>query len=176
MTKIRKNKMLRYEPLKNLSLKKKGIEFCSKSCHRIKMPNIKKLQVGTRLYVRTNDKIIIFENVDKVFVFEEYLYFTALGKVRIRFDCSEIYRYFNIEIKSEKFNIEELKQSAINDIINNNFEINFCKILKRYIKIIENVLNIHIFQKKIVIKQNKLRLSYILTYKLNNIIKQVNIN
>ncbi|MBQ8614985.1 MAG: hypothetical protein IJ415_00220, partial [Clostridia bacterium] len=153
-----------------------GIIFNSFLCHRIKIDNFKTIQLGTKVYIKTNSKLVTISNVDKVFKHENYLYFTALGKVKILFNCDEIYKYFNIEITSKKFSIEELKQEAIYDLINNNFEINFCKILKRYIKIIENVLNIHIFQEKLVIKQNKFQFPFELKYKLNNRIKHISIN
>ncbi len=170
---LKKTKQLKWYDFPLLKLKKDGIEFITTLTHRIKIADAKMTQLCDKLYLNLNGKLIIISNVKDVKIFDEYLYFTGLGKVEIITDLKEIYKYFSITIKSEQFFIDEIKQSAIIDLINNNFEINFCKNLKRYIKIIENVLNIHIYQEKIIVKSNKYNLSFELIYKLNNKIKRV---
>lgn len=176
VTKLKQKIKLNFKPFPTLKLRKDGIIFDSFSCHRIKSESNKIMQVGKKVYINIKNKLIIISNVDKVFMHENHLYFTGLGKVKILFDCIEIYRYFNIKITSKKFSIEELKQEAIIDYLNNSFDINFCEKLKRYIKILENVLNVHVFSKKIIVKQNKFQFPFVLKYKLNNTIKQININ
>lgn len=174
--KIKKHAMLRFKPFPKLNLKKDGVFFASNAKHRIKICDQKYLQIGKSVYIKSKDKIVEIFNVDKVFKFEDFLYFTALGKVQIKLDLLDVYKYFNIEIFSKKFSLAEQKQSAIIELLNNNFEINLCKLLKNYIKNIKNVLNIHIFQKKIIVKQNKFHLPFILIYKTNKTIKKVYIN
>ena len=119
---------------------------------------------------------MIISNVKDVKIYKHYLYFTAMGEVEICFDFKDIYRNFAIIIKSKQFSIDELKQQAILDIVNNNFDLNSSKIFKKYIKIIEKVLNISIFNEKLTIKPNKFKLSFELAYKLNNKIKRINIS
>ena len=173
---LKKTKKIKYKPLPKLYMKKDGITFTSTSTHRLKIENKKTMQIGNVLYFKTESKLIIISNVKEVRIVNEYLYFTALGNVKFTFDCEEFFRYFALSIKSQQFNLDELKQSAICDLINNNFDINFCKNAKNYINIIEKVLNICIFQEKIIIKPNKFKLSFTLTYKLNNKIKRIIIN
>lgn len=176
VAKFRKKHHLKFKPFPNLLLKKDGIVFISNTKHRIRIGEQKYVQLGNKIYLKTSNKLVVIFNVDKVFQNAEYLYFTALGKVRIIFDCHRVYKYFNIEIDSKKFSLNEQKQSAILDLINNNFEINFCKTLKNYIKNIKNILNIHIFKKKLIVKQNKFHLPFVLKYKINNRIRKVYIN
>ena len=114
-----------------MKLKKDGIMFTSFAQHRLKAENCKIIQIGKSVYCKMLNKLIVIKNIDNVFRNENFLYFTALGKVQVVFDCKTIYRYFNIDIKSKKFTLEDQKQLAIQDLINNNFEINFCKILKK---------------------------------------------
>ncbi len=172
----KKKQPIKHFKFPNLKLKKSGIFFISNLTHRIKIHNMKTLFVDGVLYLKTKDKIVRMLNVNDVKIWEGYLYFTALGKVEIVFNADDIYRYFSIKIKSNKFNFEDLKQFAITDLINNEFNINFSKILKKYINIIENVLKIRIFSKKIIISQNKLKLPFEVIYKLNNKIKRVKVN
>ena len=174
--KFKEKHRLKFKPFPNLTLKKNGIVFVSKLKHRIKINNQKYLQIENQIYLKTREEVVVIENVCDVFKYEDFLYFSGLGTVKIIFNCKSIYKYFNLEIKSEKFSLDEQKQSAILDIINNNFQINFSKILKNYIKNIKNILNIQVFSKKIIIKQNKFHLPFILKYKLNSKIKKFYIN
>ena len=131
------------------------------------------MQLNKVLYLSFNGSLVIITNVDDVKVFEDYLYFTGLGRVEILVDLKDVYKYLAIKIKSKQFSLGELKQAAIIDFMNNNFDINFSKKLNKYIRIIEKVLNICIFQEKIIVKPNKFKLSFELIYKLNNQIKHV---
>ena len=174
MVKKKNNKKHKHFP--PMMMTKNGVVFKSFCRHRLKICDFKFLQIGTNLYIKSASKIVIINNIDKVEKHDDFIYFTGLGKVKILFDCKQFYRYFNIKIISNKFTLTHMKQNAILELLNNGFDINFCKTVKKYIKIIENVLNIHIFEKKIVIQQNKFLLPYTLKYKLNNIIKVVNVN
>ena len=160
----------------NSTLKKEGIHFYSTSIHRFKINFLEPMLVGNVLYLKRDNKLIIISNVSNVQVYNEYLYFSCLGKVKIYLNLTSIYRYFSIKIKSQKFNIEVIRQQAIVDFVNNSFDENFSKILNRYVKIIQNVLNIHIFSEKILIQPNEFRLPFELTYKLNKRIKHIKIN
>ena len=173
---LKKSFKLKYYEFPNLKLKKEGITFFSLTTHRIKIKNAKMMLIKDNLYMRTNERLIIITNITDVKVYENFLYFTAMGMVKIIFDCKDIYRFFAIKIESNSFDLSILKQNAILNLINNSFELNFSKITKKYINIIENVLNIKIFKEKIIVKPNKFKLSFKLSYKLNNQIKQVFIN
>lgn len=173
---FKKKKRLKVFEFPTLKLTKKGIVFSSHKQHKIKICELKILQYGDIVYLKRNGEIIIIKHVGDVFMFNDYLYFTGKGKVEILFDCSLIYKYFNIIIISEKFNLNDHKQMALKDIIEHCFQLKFCKNLEKYINIITKWLNISIFTKKIVIKQNKFHLPYTLKYKVNNKIIQLNIN
>lgn len=173
--KVLKNKKLKYSNFPPLKMKKGGVFFMSTNTHRIKLNNSKLFLVRDILYLKTNEKLVIFTNVKDVKIYEHYLYFTGKGEVRILFDCENFYRYFALIVSSKQFEITTLKQLAIVDLMNNGFNEKFSKITEKYIKIIEKVLNICIFKEKITVKPNKFKLSFVLTYKLNNKIKRVNI-
>lgn len=174
--KVKKNKGIKFKKFPTLKLTKNGIEFSSFDIHRIFIKDFKVMQVENVVYLKTQSQLLTISNIDNVFYFENYLHFTSKGRVKILFDCTSIYRYFSIKIESKKFNLNSLKQMAILDLMNNAFDLNKSKIMKKYINIIENVLNIKISKEKVVVKQNKLKIPFILTYKINNKIKKVKIN
>ncbi|MBE5741055.1 MAG: hypothetical protein E7351_00775 [Clostridiales bacterium] len=166
----------RYQPYPSLKLRRDGISFYSKSTHRIKAENTKVMQVENRVYLRQNKKMITLLNVDKVKVDEGYIYFKALGRVKILFSCKSIYRYFNLDIESDKIDIRDKRQQALQDMIDHLFDVNQSMILKRYIRFVREVMNIDFKNGKLTIKQNKFMIPYTLKYKLNNVIKQVKVN
>lgn len=172
---FKKNNRLNHKEFPKLYLKKDGISFVSGDRHRIRVVGFEVVSVKECLYLFNATKIIVIENVTKVETNEDFLYFEALGEVKIYLDLTDVYKYFSIIIKSEKFNIENLKQKAIVDVINSNFEAKSSKIVQKYIKIIKNVLNINIFSKKIIIKPNRYHLPFIVTYKINNKIKHIKV-
>ncbi len=173
--KLKKNKRMCYKGFPKLTLKKDAISFISKDRHRVKIFGYEVVEAGDNLYLYNAQEIITITNVNKVERCEEYLYFQALGEVKIHLDLKDIYKYFSIIITSKRFDIEELKQQAIEDIINSNFNKNNSKVAKKYINIVKNVLNIKIFSKKIEVKQNKYHLPFKLVYKLNNKIHEINV-
>lgn len=170
--KFKKNK-IKFKNFPNLTLKKDKIVFNSKFFHRIKYNFQKVLLIGNVLYIKTLDDVIKINNVSNVMIYENYLYFQGLGDVEICVDCSLFYKYFAIEIRSDQFDVGKIKQMAIEDFINSEFDIKFSKILKKYINLIKNVLKINIFKEKIEIKSNSLNLHYELIYKINGVIKKV---
>lgn len=156
-------------------MKKFGMVFFSSKVHKIKIQNIKLMQIDKVLYLKTTTKLVIINNVEEVKIYNGYLYFKGCGKVTIEFDCKEFYKYFALKISSKQFCLSDLKQQAFVDLMNNGFDKNFSKLMKKYINIIKNVLKIEIFKEKIVVGYNKFKLSFVLTYKLNNVIKRINV-
>ncbi len=134
------------------------------------------MQVDKIVYIKKDNKMIVLINVDNLCFKDDYMYFSALGKVKILFNCICFYKYFNIEISSQKFDLKDLQQTALLDILNNLFNLKNAKILLKYLKIITKVLNININKKKIVVKRNKFKIPYTLTYKVNNVLKRVKVN
>ena len=175
IVKFKKNKRLNYKEFPKLFLKKDGISFVSYDRHRFKTLGFELVTVKENLYLFNATKMIVIENINKVEIHENYLYFSALGEVKFYLDLTDVYKYFSVIIKSEKFNIDNLKQKAILDIINSNFEAKNSQFVKKYIKIIKNILNINILSKKITVKPNRYHLPFKLTYKLNNKIKQIKV-
>lgn len=175
IVKFKNDKRFHCDEFPRLTLKKDRITFNSYGRHKIKILGFDMVLVKDCLYLFNASKIIIIENVNKAELHENYLYFSALGEVIIYLELKEFYRYFAIIIKSEKFNMDNLKQKAILDILNHNFEANNSEVVRKYIKIIKNILNIDVLSKKIVIKPNKYRLPFQLTYKLNNKIKHIKV-
>ncbi len=163
------------KPIKNAKVNKYGISFLSKSRHKIKLKEAKILELENAIYLKQNERTIVIKNVTKPLKTKNYLYFTAMGEVKIIFNTKSFYKYFNIEIKSPTFDLTELKNAAINEMLNNLFNLNNCNELKHYLKIVIEILNIRITDNKVTVKKNDFNLTFTLIYKLNNTIKKINI-
>lgn len=173
---ILNKRRIQYVSYPKLYLKKFGLVFYSFKTHRINIKDCKTMQVDKIVYIKKDSKMIILTNVDNLQFNDDYMYFSGLGKVKISFNCTCFYKYFNIDIDSKKLDLKNLKQLALLDVINNLFNLKNAKILLKYLKVITKVLNISINDKKIIVKRNKFKIPYILTYKVNNVLKRVNVN
>lgn len=173
---LKQKQNLNFFPPPKVIVKRDGLSFSSYSVHRVNILNNKYIQIGNKVYIRNNLCLVTINNVDRVFIYKNYLYFTGLGLVKIEFDCADIFAMFNVQIYSKNFNFQKLKRTAILELFDACFDKNKSKSIKKLKIIMKNILNIDIFQKKLVIKQNKLKLRYTLIYKLNNKIKRINVN
>lgn len=159
-----------------LKVGKDGVSFNSLKRHKIFIAQAKVMQVDKVVYLKNDNQLIIIKNVDNVFIDKSYLYFNSLGEVKIFFDCSKFYKYFNIKLTSSKFDISLIKRKASLDIVKNLIMLKNAKFLKRYIWILTKVLNITFEDDLIRIKKNKFKLPFSVTYKLNGKLKTININ
>jgi len=173
---ILNKKRLIYSEYPKLYLKKVGIVFYSNNTHRLNIKNCKIMQVDKKVYINNQKKLIILSNVDNIYFKNNFMYYKALGKVVIFFNTTDLYKYFNIKIKSPVLDVYKIEQSALNELVNNTFQLKKCKCVFKYLNLIKNVLNINISKGKISVKQNKFKIPFVLTYKANNIIKQVNVS
>ena len=171
---VLKHKHTKFLPITKAVITKKGINFHSQNVHRIRIQNSKITTLKNIIFLKNNGKVVAIKNIDRVYVENDYVYFLALGKVEILFN-NEIYKYFNLVVKSENFTLRTLKERAINSIINNLFNYEYTKECKSYLVFIKNVLNINITNKGIYIKKNLYNLTFSVMYKINNKIKRVNI-
>lgn len=171
---VKKIKFNATKPFFNLKLTKCGVSFCSTNRHKIKTGEVKILIVENVAYLKQNNKTIILKNVENVELKKDYVYFTALGNCKIIFSAP-FYRYFNIKIEAENFNLEKLKREALNEILNNLFNLKNCAKLKEYLKIVTQILNIKITNNKILVEKNKYNLNFKIIYKLNNITRTINV-
>lgn len=163
------------KPYPKLNLGRSGIYFYSQNRHKIRIDNAKVMQLDHSVYIKKNEKTIIINNVDRVYVIKDYLYFTALGNCQIVFNAKSFYRYFNISISSNKFDMEALKNEALQDIIEHIFNLKDCEKLKRFLNICNNILKIQLKNDKLIVKRNKFNLKFTLTYKLRDKLKMVNV-
>lgn len=170
---ILKNK--RFYAIKDVKLTKYGLVFYSNNRHRIKIYGAKMLIIENNVYLKKNSRTVVLKNVDKVSVNKDYLYFNSLGKTKIIMNCKKFYKYFVVRVESEDFDIEELKENAIQDILNNIFDFNNCIELKRYLKIMREILKIDLENDHVKLTKNNYELSYTLTYILNGTKKKVHI-
>ena len=173
---IRKGKHPKYTDFPHLNLNSKGICFVSNQTHRIIINTAKTMLINKNLYIKYSSQLVIISNVENIKIYDKYLYFDCLGKVEILFNTKDYYKHFAIIISSNQFDLNKQKQIAILDLINNEFDINQSPLTKRYINIIKNILNIVIDKEKVIVKPNKFKFSYVLTYKSNNKIKRITIN
>ena len=89
-------------------------------------------------------------------------------------DTKDIYKYFKINVYSKRLDFSSLRQKACSDILNNIFNIDRCRWVNTYLKLIK-MLNIQFMKDKLVVGRNKLHLPFTLIYKLNNKIKKIHI-
>ena len=164
------------QPLPKLKINKNGIFFNSTFKHKIKIDNLKILIIDKTIYLKNENNFIIIQNVTNIYKAQNYLFFSALGDVKILFKTEDFYRYFNILIKSNNFNLTKLKQMALLDILNNLNNINNCKILNKYINFIKNILKIKVNETQIQVMPNKYNFTFTVIYKLNNVLKKVQVN
>lgn len=165
-----------YKPISRLNMTKYGITFHSNKKHRIRVGNVKFLMLKNTVYLKRNKKTVVIKNIDRVFLKSGFLYFRALGDVKIVFNCKSFYKYFNILIKSNEFDFYQLKNKALLDMIDNLFTLNECKSLVSFLNILHRILNISISDKNVIVKKNKYNISFSLIYKVNNQLKKININ
>jgi len=153
-----------------------GISFFSTQKHKLKIGNLHLILMGNNVLLKTDRQLIVLKNVKDIILRNEHMYFCACGNVEISCDCSAIFKYFNLHIKLENINFEEFKQTALLDFVNNNFDVNKSKKVKKFINFVKNTLKININDKKIKILANNLHFSYQLVYRLNNKIKKINVS
>ena len=172
---VLKNKKIKYKPFPNLRICKNGIIFYSYMRHRLYIGDAKLLIIKNNIYLKRKKSLIILCNVEYNLIQNKFLYFSCFGETRITFNANDFYRYFNIFIKSSKFNFKKLKQITLKSILNNLFNLEDCKLLKRYLNFIKNILRIEIDKERICVSKNLYNLSYELIYKINNTVKHLKV-
>ena len=163
----------KFYAIKDVKLTKYGVVFYSNKKHRLPIHNAKLLIIENNVYLKKNNRTVVLKNVEKVVVNNNYLYFHSLGKTQIIMNCEKFYKYFVVNVESEDFNLNELKQNAIQDILNNIFDFNACIELKRYLKIMREILKIDLENNHVKLTKNHYELTYTLTYILNGVKKKV---
>lgn len=162
-------------PFPKLKIRNDGIYFNSTKRHRLKIGCAKIMQVGTKVYMQQDKIYITIQNIDKVFVRDGYIYFKGLGEVKILCNMRPIKRYFALRIESNKIEVSNMQNKAKNAIINHLFNMNECVELREYLTLISKVLNIKVNAEKIVVRKNKYNIPFTLYYRVNNVIKKINI-
>lgn len=163
-----------YSNFGKLALKKQGIIFFSTKSHKIKVGNAKIFQVGKIVYLKRGDKFVEIDNIDALRRIGSYLHFKACGKVIINLNLSD-WKYFNIALNSQYFNFENLKQKVLHDMLKDIFSMEQNSMLKRYLDLIKNGLKIEISNESLTIKKGEIKFPFSIEYKINNIIKRINI-
>lgn len=165
-----------YNLIPKLCMTKYGLIFHSNKRHRIRVGEVKLLILNNTVYLKRNNRTVVIKSIDRVFLKSGYLYFRALGEVKIIFNCKSFYKYFNILIKSDEFDFNEIKNRALYDMVDYLFSLNECKSLISFLNIVHRILNISINDKNVIVKKNKYNISFSLIYKVNNQLKKININ
>lgn len=166
---------LKFKDIEGVKVVKDGLVFFSKSQHRLRVDNAKYLIVDNDIFIKYKKKSVILNNVRFLTLKKGYLHFKALGNVKISMNCIKFYKYFNIVVKSEKFNLDCMKTLALKGLINNIFNPYKSKEFKHYLRVLIYILNIHIDYEKITVGKNKYKLNYDIEYKLNGKKKVVKI-
>ena len=162
-------------PATNAKVGEKGIYFYSRGRHCLIIDDAKFLQISNNVYIKKN-RLICLTNVSNVERIGDKLYFNACGYSGLLIDLKNVYRYFNIAIDSKNFDLKKNREMAIQEMLTNPFGFEDNEDFERYLWIIETVFNIHIYNDKIKVGQNKYRLPYVLSYKTNNVTKRVYVN
>lgn len=150
--------------------------FNSKQKHRLKIYKAKMAQVGNVVYLKKQNQVVKINNIDDVFIEKDHLYFRALGQVSIFLETGNFWKYFELKITSSKIDLEKFKKLALNDIKNNVFDYKNKRYFKFYFNLLTRVLNVKLLKHKISIKQNKLKLPFVVFYKNKGVKKCIKIN
>ncbi len=163
-------------PYPKLKLCKYGLKFNSTKRHRIYVGECKIMQLNNQVYLKKSGRVVVLKNVDKIATKCGYLYFTALGEVRIIFNAKQFYKYFNLKIISKNFDLEKIKDSALISLTDYIFNPERSEKLSRYLNILINILKIKIIDGRLSIKRNKFNLKYQLKYVRRNRIMTINVS
>lgn len=161
--------------VESLKIKKCGLTFVSYYRHFISVPNTKFFTINNQVFLKRGDDRLVIKNVSNVEYVEGKLYFKCLGKVEMLFD-NKYFRYFNVLIFFDKYDLSELKYKASIDMLYNPFDFENRKNFKFYIKVVKDILQLHFNDKKLVVKSNKYLLGFKLIYKLNGKMRRVCFN
>ena len=162
------------KPLPNLKVAINGIIFLSNNRHKIFVGNCRVMQINYMVYIKHDKKVIVLNNVDRVIYKKGYIFFRALGRVKIIFNTRAFYKYFNIKVTSEMFDLTEIKNDALMSIMENIFNPN-SKELRRYLNLLINILKIKITDKSISVKKNNYNLKFELKYIVRDKLKTINV-
>ncbi len=162
--------------IKTISITKKGIEFVSYYRHNINISNAKFIIIDKQVFIKRGQKRLVIKNIDNVESVGDNLYFTCLGQVEMLFDNQEYYKYFNVIIFSDKFNLNNLRHKAMLDVFNFPFSFENRQNFAFYIKIVRNILKVNFQKNAITVKANKYFLPFKIVYRLNGKIRKVNFN
>ena len=157
-----------------LKLDKYGLIFASTKRHKLYVGDVKMLVVENNVYLKKQGKTIVIKNVCDANLKKGWIYFSSLGKVRIVFNAKKFYKYFAVRVQSESFSLNAQKHKAMHDILNNLFEIDRCKELKRYLFIMQKILKIDL-ETGVKVSKNNYNLKFSLLYKFRGQLKKVNI-
>lgn len=166
-------RMKKIEKIKNVSVGKNGIVFMYNYRYNIDISNSKFIIIDNQIFIKKNNKRLLIKNVDNIEQIGDKLFFNCLGRVEILFDNKDYYKFFNIIIYADKFNLKRLKYKAMQDMLNFPFEFENRYDFRLYIKIVRNILRVNFQQDKIVVKANKYFLPFKMIYKINGKIKKV---
>lgn len=141
-----------------------GVEMSTISKHRLFVHNAKIIHVENIVYVKLGTQMFILQNVDNVFLCDEYLYFRGQGRVKIIFNTKKIFKYFDMKIASPVLEFENRKQKVIISILNDLFFWERNKELLNYIRFLRYVLNIKITKNALIVGKNKLNIPFSIEY------------
>lgn len=153
-------------PLPKIDVFCGGLKFVSFKRHKIFVGNVKLLKVDECIYLKQRDKIIKISNVKNATIKDGYLSFNANGEVKVSLKNNKWFRYLQMDICSSKFELGELKQNAIAELMNNLFDRPNCIQLKRYIRFLRGVLKIDFSCGQLKVKQNLYHLPFEIKYEM----------
>ena len=151
-------------PLPSVKFKNKKICFGSNKRHKIFVGMCKVLEINNNVFLKQNDKLVKIENVKNAKQKNGWLYFNAVGEVKIFIGNKKWLRYAEMDICSSQFDLTKLKQAAGYELVNNLFDIHACTSLIRYLKFVKQVLKIELTTNGIKVKQNIYGLKFCLDY------------
>lgn len=163
-------------PLPELKFEEGRICFDSIKRHKIHVGFCSCLVVNKDVFLKRGGKTIKFENVASSCLKNGYFIFTGLGKVTIEINNKKWYKYLQMNISSNDFDLTDFKRQAELEIINNLFNISDCHQFARYIRIVKKILNINFTLDKLQIKQNKYKLKFCLEYVSKDVKKRLIVN
>lgn len=163
-------------PLPEFEFEEGQIILNSIKRHKIHVGFCSCLVVNNNVFLKRGGKTIKFANVANSCLKNGYFIFTGLGKVTIEVNNKKWYKYLQMNISSNVFDLTDFKRRAELEIVNNLFSISDCYQFVRYIRIVKKILNINFTSDKLQIKQNKYKLKFCLDYVSKNVKKRIIVN
>ncbi|MBR1987999.1 MAG: hypothetical protein IKA36_03055 [Clostridia bacterium] len=132
--------------------------------------------INDQIFLKYQDRRIAVKNVSDIEKVDDKLYFTCQGRVEFLYDNSAWYKFFNVIIYSDKFDLKKIKHKAMIDMVYNPLNFVEKKNFSNFIGIVKGIFRLDFKNKQMRVCANKYFLPFKMIFKLNGKIRKVSFN